>query len=83
MGKLYKVVFVYPDGHLEETFDTFNDAHDALNYGNSLLAQVRGTGDIRDASLDNPFGRKKHKAYFMIVEISKDKSYSIVYDSRD
>ena len=86
MEKLYKIVFVYPDGHIEEVEDLFRNGPDALEYGNNLLAQVRATeGSYHKNKDEGLFGfgfKKKNKAYFMIVEI-EDKDYKMVYDSRN
>ena len=46
MEKRYKVVFVYPDGHIEEVDDIFTNGRDALEYGNNLLGQVINTEKI-------------------------------------
>ena len=82
MEKLFKVVFVYPDGHIEEIDDLFKTGREALEYGNNLLNQVANTEGVfhRDFNEDE-FGMKvNQKAHFMIVEIS-GKKYRLVYDS--
>ena len=82
MSKHYKVVFVYPDGHIEEINDQFKTGKDALEYGNNLLAQVKNTeGVFHRGDYDNEFGfNEKKEAHFMIVEMN-GKKYRLVYDS--
>ena len=83
MEKYYKVVFVYPDGHIEEIQDQFQNGRDALDYGNNLIAQVKNTeGVFHRASYElDEFGfEKKQEAHFMIVEMN-GKKYRLVYDS--
>ena len=84
MEKRYKVVFVYPDGHIEEVDDIFSNGRDALDYGNNLLGQVVNTEKVlsRGRADDDDFFRKEPiEPYFMIVELGK-KKYRLVYDSR-
>ena len=83
MGKMYKVVFVYPDGHIEEIEELFNAGKDALEYGNSLLAQVRATeGVFNRHQVEDIFAeRQSSDPYFMIIELV-GKKYHMVYDSR-
>ncbi len=84
MEKTYKVVFVYPDGHVEEINEHFNNGHDALEYGNNLVAQVLNTEGVyhRSSYDDNEFGFKGPKQpHFMILEIYNNK-YKMVYDSQ-
>ena len=82
MSKLYKLVFVYPDGHIEEVENLFNNGKDALEYGNNLLGQVVNTEGVFHPSGENEFGfKKKIDPYFMIIEIN-GKKYHLVYDSR-
>ena len=86
MEKNYKVVFVYPDGHLEEIQDLFKTGREALDYGNNLLAQVNSTEKFLHRSSfdeDDIFGNKEPiDPYFMIIEFGDNKKYSLVYDSR-
>ena len=85
MEKRYKVVFVYPDGHIEEIDDTFKSGRDALEYGNNLLAQVNSTEKTFNRSntdSDDFFRKDPIKPYFMIVELGS-KKYRLVYDSRN
>ena len=61
MEKRYKLVFVYPDGHIEEIDYTFKSGHDALEYGDNLLGQVHNTEKLRDRSpvdVEDFFGKK-------------------------
>ena len=82
MEKLYKVVFVYPDGHVEEIQELFKAGKDALEYGNSLLNQVRHTeGVINRRPIGDIFDENETiDPYFMIAEI-KGKKVRVVYDS--
>ncbi|MBQ9457909.1 MAG: hypothetical protein IJU64_05335 [Bacilli bacterium] len=84
MEKRYKLVFVYPDGHIEEIDDAFKSGRDALEYGDNLLGQVHNTEKFRDHSsvdVEDFFGKKPMDPYYMIVEIN-NKKYRMVYDSR-
>ena len=84
MEKAYRVVFVYPDGHIEETQELFKNGREALDYGNSLLAQVHGTESvINRRPVDDIFEeRQSTEPYFMIVEVYNRK-FHLVYDSRN
>ena len=81
--KSYKVVFVYPDGHIEEVDELFNTGKEALEYGKNLLGQVHGTESFlnRRPASDIFEERDPIEPYFMIIEIS-GKKYHLVYDSR-
>ena len=83
MEKRYKVVFVYPDGHIEEIEELFRNGKDALEYGRDLLAQVHNTEGVlnRREIIDIFDERKTVEPYFMIVEIN-GKKYRLVYDSK-
>ena len=76
MEKWYKLVFVYPDGHIEDIQETFKDVERAIDYGKKLAIQVVHTEKIR-----NGIFRRKPKSYFMVVE-AQDSDYRMVYDSR-
>lgn len=83
MAKFYKVVFVYPDGHIEEIDDHFEKGKDALEYGRNMLGQVINTEGVfhRGSYEDDEFGfKQKQDPHFMIVEID-GKKYHLVYDS--
>ncbi len=87
MEKKYKVVFVYPDGHIEEIDQLFNKGREALDYGNSMLTQVANTEGLRSNRAyfdgeDDLFGKDPIKPYFMIVQIA-GKNYHLVFDSRN
>ena len=86
MTKKYKLIFTYPDGHVEEIAQAFDTEKQAIEYGNSLLAQVAHTEDLRSnkAYIDegNLFKRDPIKPYFTIDELSKGESTPI-FDSRD
>ena len=76
MEKYYRVVFVYPDGHLEDIEDTFKSGADALECCNTIMAQISSTEQYR-----SKYSEDKKDPYFMIVEI-KGKKRTIVYDNR-
>lgn len=83
MSKYYKVIFVYPDGHIEEIQDQFETGRDALDYGNNLLNQVKNTEDVFQKSSfeqDDLGFKEKGKPHFMIVEMN-GKKYRLVFDS--
>ena len=87
MEKIYKVVFVYPDGHIEEVEEDFHNGRDALDYGNNLLSQVYNTEGVfqrsNESSLDEfGFIKEAIEPYYMIVEF-KSKKPHLVYDSRN
>ena len=80
--KLYKLVFVYPDGHMEEDFDQFTSEEKALEYGEDLLGQVLNTEGVLRPNDNSEFGfSKKHKPYFMIYELEDEES-RLVYESK-
>ena len=85
MEKKYRVVFVYPDGHIEEIDQVFKTGKEALDYGNSMLTQVANTEGLRSnrAYLDEDgfMNKEPIKPYFMIVELNK-KKMTLVFDSR-
>ncbi len=83
MEKTFKLVFVYPDGHLEEIEEQFHSGQDALEYGENLLGQVSNTEDVlnRRPMQDVFEERESIEPYFMIIEIT-GKKYRMVYDSR-
>lgn len=76
MDKYYKVVMVYPDGHIEEIEEAFKSGEDALEYGNRLLAEIPNMERYRSA-----FDEEKRDPYFMIVEVNNKKT-KLVYESR-
>ena len=76
MDKYYRVIFVYPDGHLEDIDDTFKTGSDAREYGNTIMAQISSTEQFR-----SNYSEDKKDPYFMIVEI-KGKKRTLVYDNR-
>lgn len=75
MEKNYRVVFVYPDSHIEEIEEVFNDGKEALEYGNSMLVQVANTEQF------HAFADEKIQPYFMIVEVN-GKKHRMVYNSK-
>ena len=84
MEKKYMVVFVYPDGHIEEIQDLFNNGREALEYGNNMLSQVNSTEKFISRGrpdADDFFSKEPINPYFMIVEVG-NKKYHLVYDSR-
>ena len=76
MEKIYKVVFVYPDGHIEELEEEFKSGAEALDCGNSMLAQVPNMERYR-----NPFDVEKREPSFSIVEVN-GKKHKVVYSSK-
>ena len=79
--KSYKLVFAYPDGHIEEDFDQFMELEKAKEYGEDLLGQVLNTESVFKGE-DNDFGfSKKHKPYFMVYEVEGEESH-LVYESK-
>lgn len=85
MNATYKVVFFYPDRHIEEVDEIFYFEEKAKEYGQQLLGQVVNTegylGKHRDG--DGIFHRKKAKPSFMVIEIGGDKKYTVVFDSKE
>lgn len=82
MEKYYKVVFVYPDTHVEEIEEQFKTGTEALEYGNGLITQVKNTeGTFKGTEVDEFGFKEKIEPYFMILEI-KGKKYRLVFDSR-
>ena len=85
MEKRFRLVFVYPDGHIEEINQVFNTGREAMDYGNSLIAQVASTEGMRSnkAYLDEDgfMSKEPIEPYYMIVELYK-KKMTLVYDSR-
>ena len=73
--KYYTVVFVYPDGHIEELEEHFENGADAREQGNSLLAQVLNTEKFHGG-----FTEDKRDPYFMIVEVI-GKRRNLVFES--
>ncbi len=84
MEKIYRVVMVYPDGHVEDVQEEFKEGKEALEYGNNLLGQVYNTESVSRSSnsgIDDGFGfKEKIDPYFMIVEV-RGKKIRMVYDS--
>jgi len=76
MEKYYRVVFVYPDGHLEDIEDSFKTGAEALECGNTIMAQIAANEQYR-----SKYSEDKKDPYFMIVEIN-GKKRSLVYDNR-
>ena len=60
MEKYYRVVFVYPDGHLEDIEDTFKSGADALECGNTIMAQISSTEQYR-----SKYSEDKKDPYFI------------------
>ena len=75
MIKSFKLVFVYPNGRVEEIDEFFNTLEKAKEYGEGLLVQVMNTEQFHA-------GRKDAStAYFMIIEVG-DEGNRIVYNSK-
>ena len=82
MEPRYKLVFVYPDGHIEEFDEIFRDEKKAIEYGESLIAQVQGTEGVMKPNGGGLFASKrKRKPYFMIVSVEEG-TYHLVYESK-
>ena len=72
----YYVTFSYPDGHMEEIEQTFNSRGEAIEYGASLLNQVRATEATKKQGLDSEFGL----AYFLVYEVT-DGQRRLIFNS--
>lgn len=83
METVYRIVFVYPDGHLEDIQETFHTGAEALDYGQNLLGQVFNTEKVlnRRAIVDVFDEVISIDPYFMIIKVN-GKKYHLVYDSR-
>ena len=80
--KSYKLVFVYPDGHIKEDFDQFMELEKAVAYGEDLLGQVVNTEGVFKPNGEDDFGfRKKKQPYFMVYEI-EDGNSKLVHESK-
>ena len=80
--KSYKLVFAYPDGHIEEDFDQFMELEKAVAYGEDLLGQVVNTEGVFKPNGEDDFGfRKKKQPYFMVYEI-EDGNSKLVHESK-
>lgn len=75
MGIIYKVQITYPNGRVEVIEEDFKTGKDALEYGNSMLAQIAQTEKFHGGFSDD-----KQEARFYIIEI-KGKKQRVVYDS--
>lgn len=81
MEKYFKVQVSYPDGKVEMIEEDFEKGADALEYGNSLLAQIAINQNYHEGAIDE-FGEETLKnPYFFIIEVYDDKQ-AVVYDSR-
>ena len=81
MDKYYKVQISYPNGKVEVIEEDFERGADALEYGNSLLAQISSNQGFHEGAIDE-FGEETLKeAYFFIIEVVGEKQ-AVVYDSR-
>ena len=72
----YYVTFSYPDGHMEEIEQTFNSRGEAIEYGASLLNQVRATEATKKQGLDSEIGL----AYFLVYEVT-DGQRRLIFNS--
>ena len=75
--KTFAVIFTYPDGHSEEIEEIFSDLKAAIEYGSSLLNQVRQTEEIKKEGM---FGEESGEASFAVIELEEGKK-KIVYTS--
>lgn len=73
--KFYKINFSYPDGHVEELEDLFRSLEAAVDYGNSLLNQVRATEITHGGSTHDP-----NNAFFAVYEYDGN-NHAVVYRS--
>lgn len=72
----YYVTFSYPDGHMEEIEQAFNSRGEAIEYGASLLNQVRATEATKKQGLDSEIGL----AYFLVYEVT-DGQRRLIFNS--
>ena len=72
----YYVTFSYPDGHMEEIEQTFNTRGEAIEYGASLLNQVRATEATKKQGLDSEIVL----AYFLVYEVT-DGQRRLIFNS--
>ena len=77
MQVIYKVQMTYPSGRVEVIEEDFKTGKDALEYGNSMLAQIAQTEQFHGG-----FSDEKKEPQFYIIEI-KGKKRKVVYDSSD
>ncbi len=75
--KTFAVIFTYPDGHSEEIEEIFSDLKAAIEYGSSLLNQVRQTEEIKKEGM---FDEQSGEASFAVIELEEGKK-KIVYTS--
>ena len=82
MDKYYKVQISYPNGKVEVIEEDFERGAEALEYGNSLLAQIASNQGFHGGVIDE-FGDETFKEpYFFIIEVNGEKQ-AVVYDSRN
>ncbi len=72
----YYLTFSYPDGHVEEIEQSFSSRKDAIEYGLSLLNQVRATEETKREGFDYE-GREP---FFTVYEVDGD-SRKLVFHS--
>jgi len=84
MSSSFKVVFFYPDRHIEEVDELFFSEEKAIEYGKQLLGQVVNTEEYlgKHRNGDGIFHRKKQQPHFMVIEIGPEKKYHVVFDSQ-
>ena len=76
----FKVTFVYPDGHVNDFEDRYQELEDAIKFGNNHLVQVVNTERYhKDRGL---FSKKPKKPYFQVNKVD-DGLLTLVYDSRN
>ena len=78
----YRLVFVYPDGHVEDSFEQFMEKDKAIEYGESLLCQVQNTESVFKPGNDDDFGFKDIQNPFFMVYSVEGKKVRLVYESR-
>lgn len=80
---MYLVTVSYPDGHVEDIFEEFQELKPAVQYGLDLLNQVRATEQFKDPDYkEDEFGfAEAQEAYFYVTRVD-DEGRKIVFDSR-
>ena len=71
----YIVEFSFPDSHIEELDQAFEDLESAVRFGNGMLIQVKDTERFRR------FDEDKRKPFFMVYEVCGG-ARKLVYQSK-
>lgn len=75
MDVYYKVSVTYPNGRTEEIDDTFKTARDAVEFGETILAQIPFNSTFHDQA------EEAFDPYFSVKRVD-GKDRKLVYDSR-